>query len=226
MELNIISHTSEKSDSVERLTNELELNNKRKPQEIHYGIAVDKLTQYKFYQEKGIPALPWTTDPREAQKWLDAGETVMARTRIKGQTGKGIVVVKPGDKLPEAKVYTKYLTHKREFRVNLFKGQVVNFREKLKMIGSEGDFHIRNRGNGYTTAHPKPLEAHMREALYRMAQQAAAVSPSDIVGVDVGYNVDRQSLFVIEVNGGPSIEGSTVREMATAIKNHFAQEHQ
>lgn len=215
--IRFVSFTKEPSESIERLTNELQI--VPEPHlELCYGKAVSKLDQYQFFQQNDIAAVPWTTDAAVASGWLREGETVMARTHVKGATGKGIVVVKPGDPLPEAKVYTKYLSHKREFRVNLLKGKVVNFREKLRMNGRDGDFHVRNHANGYTTALPRPLDEAVNRDLFSLAEAAAKVSPSDIVGVDVGYNVAKNSLFVLEVNGGPSVEGSSVREMAAAIR--------
>lgn len=222
--IKIVSHTSVKSDSVERLINELG----EKPDEkvVHYGKGVDKITQYQFFTDNQLNAIPWTTDVAVARQWLADGHEVMCRTRIRGQTGSGIQVVKRGEELPEAKVYTKYLSHKREFRVNIFKNKVVNIREKLRMLDREGDFHIRNHANGYTTAHARPIDDALKQQIYDLAEAASKVSSSDIVGVDIGLNVDRRYPFLIEVNSGPSIEGSTVREMAAAIKGYFAEKEQ
>jgi predicted ATP-grasp superfamily ATP-dependent carboligase len=221
MPVQIVSHTTQPSESVQRLKEALNL--QPEPNVLHYGQGVDKLTQYKFFEQNGVNALPYTTDAAMARQWLADGSTVMCRSRIKGQTGSGIQVVNPGQELPEAKVFTKYLSHKREFRVNMLRGEVVNIREKLRQEQG-GDFHIRNHANGYTTAHARPMGDATREKIYNLAKAACKVSASDFIGVDIGYNEAKDTPFVIEVNSGPSIEGSSVREYTAAIRRLFNME--
>ncbi len=219
--IQIVSHTSVPSESVARLMDAL--GSKEEPNTLHYGKGVDKITQYTFFKEHDLPHIPWSTDLAVARKWQQEGGTIMCRARIKGQTGTGIVVATPVDELVAAKVYTLYVSHKREFRVNVLRGKVVNIREKLRMADTTGDFHIRNQENGYTTAHCRPLSNIMRANMYALAESASAVSDSDIVGVDIGLNEAKEYPFLIEVNSGPTIEGSTLREMTVAIKALFKQ---
>jgi len=217
MQIEIVSHTSVRSESVTRL--QAALGNPNRVQ-LHYGNGVDKLTQYRFFRQNNLNAIPFTEDPAVAREWLRMGRTVMCRARIRGQTGTGITVVEPGQELPEAKVYTEYLSHAREFRVNLLKDQLVNVREKVRMRGAEGDFHVRNRDNGYTTTH---VQGEYPRQIVDLAIAARRVSESDIVGVDIGYNRARNFAFLLEVNSGPSIEGSSVQEYAAAIQRMFQQ---
>lgn len=214
--MKIISHTSKPSESVARLLEELNLEDKV----YHYGCGVSKLEQYHYFKDDSIPCPDWTVDPVVAQEWLEDDSVVMCRQRIKGQTGIGIVVCKPGEELPEAKVYTKYISHKREFRVNLFNHTLVNVREKKKQLGSKGSFYIRNLENGYTTAKC----SNYPPALIDLAIKASMVSESSFIGVDVGYNELKDFLFVIEVNSGPTIEGSSVVEYADAIRADLNKE--
>jgi len=215
--MHIISHTTKKSESVSRLLEALKQDNTV----LNYGCGIDKITQYEFFKEQGIPSIEFTTDYDRAQEWLSSGYTVIARDKIKGQTGSGIVVVKPGTAtfLPEdAKVFTKYISHKREFRVNLFKHKLVNVREKKKIVGFKGgDFHIRNLTNGYITAKCSSYPHQIVE----LAEKASLCSESDFIGVDIGYNELKDFAFVIEVNSGPSIEGSSVQDFVKAIKNEM-----
>lgn len=215
--MHIISHTTKKSESVSRLLEAL----KQDDTVLNYGCGVDKITQYEFFKERGIPSIEFTTDYNKAQEWLSSGHTVMARKKLKGQTGSGIVVVKSGTDtvLPEdAKVFTKYISHKREFRVNLFKHKLVNVREKKKIVGFKGsDFHIRNLTNGYRTAKCSSYPHQIVE----LAEKASLCSESDFIGVDIGYNELKDFAFVIEVNSGPSIEGSSVQDFVKALKNEM-----
>lgn len=215
--MHIISHTSKPSESVKRLLEAFGKEDKV----LNYGCGVDKLTQYKYFKENNIPAVEFTESLDEALEWSLQGHTVMARTKTKGQTGSGIFVCLPQvdafDFAEPVKVFTKYISHKREFRVNLFKGELVNVREKKKKTGFKGgDFHIRNLANGYTTAKCSSYPNQIVD----IAKQASLCSSSDLIGVDIGYNELKDFAFVIEVNSGPSIEGSSVQDFVEAIKKH------
>jgi len=185
-----------------------------------YGKGVNKLTQYEFFKDKALPHPEWTEDYKVANMWLGEGHMVIGRTRIKGQTGAGITVLKPyATVLPEEyKVFTKYIKKKREFRVNLFKHKFVNMREKLKQASSEGkDSHIRSSANGFTTTHCRPMSEALRQRIIALAVAAAPVSESDFIGVDICYNEYKDLVFLLEVNSGPSIEGSSVNDFVKAM---------
>lgn len=216
--MHIISHTTKKSESVSRLLEALKQNDTV----LNYGCGVDKITQYKYFTENNIPSVDFTEDLGEALEWFLQGHTVMARTKTKGQTGSGIFVCLPlvdaFDFAEPVKVFTKYISHKREFRVNLFKHKLVNVREKKKKKGFVGgDFHIRNLANGYTTAKCSSYPHQIVE----LAEKASLCSESDFIGVDIGYNELKDFAFVLEVNSGPSIEGSSVQDFIKAIKNEM-----
>ena len=214
MHISIISHTSKPSESVGRLIEALGQETKA----LNYGNGKSKLEQYQYFLDNNIPHPEWTTEYDVAASWLKAKHTVLARKRIKGQTGVGITVVCPGQLLPEdVKVFTKYVKKKREFRVNLFQHNVVNLREKVRQTAGACTY-IRNTANGYTTTHAKAMPSKLATRLKEIAVQASKVSESDFVGVDIIYNEFYDKLYVLEVNSGPSIEGSSVKEFVEAIK--------
>lgn len=214
MHISIISHTSKPSESVGRLVAALGQQTKS----LNYGNGKSKLEQYQYFLDNNILHPEWTKDYDTANKWLKEGTTVLARARIKGQTGVGITVVKPGETLsPDAKVFTKYVKKKREFRVNLFAHKFVNLREKLRQKPGT-DNYIRNTANGYTTTYAKSVPAALLQRIKDVAENASKVSDSDFIGVDIAYNEFYDKLYVLEVNSGPSIEGSSVNEFINAIK--------
>lgn len=221
--ITIVSHTSLPSESVGRLLAAL---SQPAPTTFVYGKGVNKLKQYAFFKEKKLPHPEWTEDYEVANTWLAEGHTVIARKRIKGQTGNGIAVLKPGPDSAdlamkgEFKVFTKYIKKKREFRVNLFKHKVVNIREKVKVGPSGTDSHVRSSSNGYTTTHCRPMTAALKERLIALAEAASPVSESDFIGVDICYNEFKDLVFVLEVNSGPSIEGSSVKDFVKAMQDH------
>jgi len=190
-----------------------------KRHQIKYGHSVDKLTQYKWFQEQGLSALEFTTDSDIVDGWLCDGQTVFGRKYLNSSCGKGIVVLeKHGESIPELPVYTKYKKKKREFRVHVFKDQVIAVTEKKRKKDFDGqhDTKIRNLSNGYIFCQGFSNEpAGLRE----LALSASRVSPSDFRGVDIGYNEKNNDLFVIEVNSAPGIQGSNLDKYTGAITN-------
>jgi len=190
-----------------------------------YGQSVDKLTQYRWFKEQGLSALEFTTDVPTVADWRRAGHVVFGRKYLNSSCGKGIVILDAQDDIHEweglypeelCPVYTKYKKKKREFRVHVFKDQVVAVVEKKRRSNYEGqrDTKIRNLANGYvfcqsSTDHPVGLR--------ELALAASKVSSSDFKGVDIGYNEKANDLFVIEVNSAPGIQGSNVEAYINAI---------
>ena len=183
-----------------------------------YGDCKDKLEQYQWFKEQGISSVQFTTSKDEANAWVEKGCTVFARTLLRSSEGKGIVVVEAGQPsaLPFAPVYTLYKKKKREFRVHVFKGNVVQVLEKRKKKGFEGETNtkIRNTANGYVFCSQDVVEP---PGIRELALKASKVTNSDFKGVDIGFNEKLNELFVIEVNSAPGIEGSNIQRYIEAI---------
>jgi len=186
-----------------------------------YGQSVNKIQQYVFFKEQEIPALEFTANPNDVVQWLNDGHTVFGRKYLNASCGKGIVVIEPEgeQQIPVCPVYTKYKKKKREFRVHVFKDEVVAVVEKKRRRGFEGerDTKIRNLANGYVFVQTVENEP---EGLRALALKASKVSQSDFRGVDIGYNEKKNELFVIEVNSAPGIEGSNVEKYLNEIVKH------
>ena len=186
-----------------------------------YGQGVDKLTQYQWFVDQGIPALEFTTDIQTALTWCMEGGTVFGRKFLNSSCGKGIVVFDKdtAGALWDCPVYTLYKKKKREFRVHVFKDQVVAVVEKKRKKEWDGtqDTKIRNLANGYVFVQDVMDEP---VGLRELALRAACVSPSDFRGVDIGYNEKKDELFVIEVNSAPGIQGNNIGKYLEAIVNH------
>lgn len=192
---------------------------KPRRQHLRYGHSVDKLTQYKWFQDQAIPALEFTTSVTAVQEWLTSKATVFGRKYLNSSCGKGIVVIGPGqEQVPFCPVYTKYKKKKREFRVHIFGNQVVAVTEKKRRKDFEGerDTKIRNLANGYVFVQGVENEP---EGLRELALRASKVTASDFKGVDVGFNEKANELFIIEVNSAPGIQGSNVNKYIEAITN-------
>ncbi len=188
---------------------------------LKYGHSVDKLTQYKWFKEKGLSALEFTTDILQANLWVDADQTVFGRKYLNSSCGKGIVIFEKSSpnapyQIDYCPVYTLYKKKKREFRVHVYKNTVVSVVEKRKKKdwADQRDTKVRNLANGYIFCQEVTNEP---EGLRELAIKAAAVSPSDFRGVDIGYNEKNNDLFIIEVNSAPGIQGSNLNKYVQGI---------
>ncbi len=186
--------------------------------EFKYGDCKDKIYQYQWFKQAQLPSLPFTTSKAEAIDWCQNGDVVVARTLTQASEGKGIVLASNPEQVVNAPVYTKYLKKKKEFRVHIFKEEVVSVLEKRKKKGATSEeTKIRNTANGYVFCRENVTEP---DGIRELALKAAKVTSSDFKGVDIGYNEKFNQLFVIEVNSAPGMEGSTITEYAESIVNH------
>lgn len=193
----------------------------QKPNRIHllYGDQKGKIEQYEYFKAQDLPALDFTTSIETAKQWALSGCTVVCRTLTHSSEGKGIVVAEKVSEVVSAPVYTIYRKKKKEFRVHVFKDQVVHVLEKRRKSGYDGtaDAKIRNTANGYVFCSENVSEP---EGLRQLALDASKVTKSDFKGVDIGYNEKLNQLFVIEVNSAPGIEGTNVdRYIEVIVKN-------
>ena len=188
-----------------------------KRQQLAYGQGVDKLTQYRWFEEQGLSALEYTTDSDIVDGWLCDKQVVIGRRLLLSSCGKGIVILKEPGNIPELPVYTKYKKKKREFRVHVFRDKVVAIVEKKLRSGWTGprDTHIRNLANGYVFCSVAPES--VPEGLRELAIAGGKVVQSDFKGVDIGYNEKANCLFLIEVNSAPGIQGSNINSYLKAI---------
>lgn len=176
---------------------------------IKYGDIKGKIEQYVFFAENEIPALVFTTEQSVAKHWANSGEVVVCRTLTHASEGKGIVIAEKPEQIVMAPVYTQYKKKKKEFRIHVFKDQVVHVLEKRRKTGYEGetDSKIRNTANGYVFCSENVQEPN---GLRDLALAASKVTASDFKGVDIGWNEKKQELFVIEVNSAPGVVGSNI----------------
>lgn len=191
---------------------------KTKPKRIHlrYGDQKGKIEQYTWFEAQGIPSLEFTQSLETAKEWA-ASQAVVCRKLTHASEGKGIVIAETPAEVVSAPVFTKYRKKKKEFRVHVFKDQVVHVLEKRRKTdwqGNQADAKIRNLANGYVFCSDNVVEP---DGLRELALSASAVTASDFRGVDIGYNEKKNELFVIEVNSAPGIEGTNVERYCNAI---------
>jgi glutathione synthase/RimK-type ligase-like ATP-grasp enzyme len=188
-----------------------------------FRAGLDKLTQFKKFHEAQVSAPEYTTDRATAIKWLADGP-VVARTILRGSEGRGIVIAENEEQLVNAPLYTRYIKKKKEFRVHVFNGQVIDVQEKRKkkeFNEEQRDTRVRNVHNGYVFCRDGIVEP---DALRGLALSAVASLGYSLGAVDVVFNERSGKLFVLEVNAAPGMEGTTLEKYSNAIVNWYKEQ--
>jgi len=183
------------------------------------SLASNKLNTFLEFRNKSFTDVPdWTTNPSEAQHWLDLGLKVYCRTTTRGHSGNGIVICSDGDRLAYAPLYTLHSKHKHEYRVHVFRGQVLDVQMKRKRNGALGGTGIRNKANGWVYAR---AEIAPPEELLLSSIKAVQLLGLDFGAVDIGHRVIDNKFFVFEVNTAPGLEETTLDKYSKAIYNYY-----
>lgn len=187
------------------------------------GRASSKLAALKAMQEANVPCPVFTTSITKAKEWAMSGGVVYARTKLRGSAGEGIVIMTRANAATVAptlhgcQLFTRGIRGGKEYRVHVFKGQVIDVVEKRRRSGiadaGAADADIRNLANGYVYCRDGvSLAANGKRA----AISAVATLGLDFGAVDIIYKDDRP--YVLEVNTAPGLEGTTLTSYVNAIK--------
>lgn len=192
----------------------------REPLNTNAHNASNKLLAFQLMVRNG---LKWSTDIEEAKTWIRReGHLVYCRTLLSASQGRGIVVAKNNDEIVPAPLYTKGIHQvEGEYRVHIFKGQVIDYVKKMRMnssrIEAEEITHnplIRNHANSYIFGRDG---VSICPEVSRVAIEAIEDLQLDFGAVDVVKSSYSGKGFVLEVNTAPGLEGSTVTSYANAI---------
>lgn len=184
--------------------------------------GTDKLTQFTLFQQAGVACPEWTTSIDTARQWITEGNTVVCRRLLRASEGRGIVIAETADQLVPAPLYTKYVKKKKEYRVHVFSGKVIDVQEKRKRKGfeEERNHKVRNLANGYVFCRDNITEPG---GLRPLAVAATTALKYNIGAVDIAYNEKGNRLVVLEVNANPGMQGTTLNNYAVNIINWFKE---
>jgi glutathione synthase/RimK-type ligase-like ATP-grasp enzyme len=179
-------------------------------------LAGNKLDAFKFMQEKcNVP--DWTEDKEIARGWSRDGARVVARTVLNGHSGNGIIMFKGDEPVPNAPLYVKYIPKKREYRVHVVFGQVIDIQQKRKHEGfpkEDTNFQVRNHHTGWVYCREN-LE--YSDEIKVQAIKACEALQLEFGAVDIIWNEKQDKYYVLEVNTAPGLEGLTVESYAQAF---------
>lgn len=185
--------------------------------------AVNKLHTFQALQGKcNIPE--WTTDREQALKWYFANIPFLLRTTLTGFGGAGIIFhdkqaedyEKFSGDIKEAPLYVQYKKKKKEFRVHVFKGEVIDITQKKKRKDFDGEVNtkIRNYANGWVYCREEIEEP---QDLREQATLAIGVLGLDFGAVDCIWNEKENKTYILEANTAPGLEGTTIEAYKNAI---------
>lgn len=191
----------------------------------HWGllpIGQNKLLAFREFQKQGIPTPDWTTDRKEAENWLRNEGIVLARTLLNSHSGNGIVLATKSAELASAPLYVLYKRKKKEFRIHVFMGKVIDIQQKRLANGAKEEEnynqYIRSHANGWIFARENITEP---KDLRSLAIKAVSALGLDFGAVDIIYNEKENKCFCLEVNSAPGLEGQTLVSYTNAIKEYI-----
>lgn len=185
-------------------------------------IATDKLQALVRMKVQGVSVPEFTTDKEVVRKSIHEGDGSvkwLARTILNGSEGKGIIIVDnfllTKVDIPDAPLYTKYIRKKKEFRVHVINGEVVDIQQKVKKRDANNrDFLIRNTANGCIFIRDGIV---VPDEVKAEAIKAVKALGLDFGGVDVIWNEKHNKAYVLECNTAPGIMGRTIETYKTKL---------
>lgn len=182
------------------------------------GNASNKLLAFNILKEAGMAEIPeYTTDYQTAVDWVVSGKVVLNRTQLNGHSGAGIVVAaRAEDVIMGCPLYVVYRKKKREYRVHVAFGTVIDVQQKLKRRDYDGDvdYAVRNHHTGWIYGRENVEAAPVRDEL---AIRAVSLLGLDFGAVDIIYNERDNAYVVLEVNTAPGLEGTTITKYVEAF---------
>ena len=178
--------------------------------------ASNKLYAFKKMKTGGVTVPEFTTSKKEAIEWTKE-IVVVARKLLSGHSGAGIELMDKESNNVDAPLYVKYVKKKAEYRIHVFKGDVIEIQHKKKRKGLEKeeiDTKVRNHKNGWVFC---KNDVNPPKIVLDEAKKAIEVMELDFGAVDVIYNTYEDKAYVLEINCAPGLEGTTITSYKDAI---------
>lgn len=187
--------------------------------------AANKLTALNILRNAGVATPDFTTSSSVASSWLQRGETVVERHELRGNSGAGIRIVNLDDEdmpstINSAPLYTKFIPKTAEFRVHVFRGEVIDYIEKKRVAAERRDEsfnkYVSSVHQGWVFARTNIRDIPEVRQIAIKAVQALGL---DFGAVDIVYFDGRP--FVLEVNSAPGLKGTTLIKYANAFRRYM-----
>lgn len=184
------------------------------------ALAVNKATALATMRSNGVSTVDFTSDRNKALEWLSEGENtvVYGRRLVSSSEGRGIVILRRGDDVPNLPLYTKGVYKAREYRVHVAFGRVIDFTQKKRRNGVNSDGLIKNHGNGWVFCRGGVV---LPDRVKDEAIKAVSSLGLDFGAVDVAYRQTEDKAFILEVNTACGLEGTTLQSYINTFKEEL-----
>lgn len=188
------------------------------------AVSVASNKQLFFERVQGqVNIPPFTADKDEAFKWVEAGKMVVAREKLNGHSGDGIVILENVANFDEyqhdkAKIYVQYIPKQDEYRIHVVGGDVTDMQRKAKRADVPrelANFRVRNLANGFVFVREG---VEPPEQVIEQAKLAVEHCGLDFGAVDVIWNEHRKTAYVLEINTAPGLEGTSVETYSESLR--------
>ena len=180
--------------------------------------GINKLTCFNILARNNVSIPEYTVD----QRAVDRSSVWLARHTVTGSGGRGITIVNPGDTVPSAPLYVKYIPKKYEVRIHVANGEVFDVQQKMFRRGTGGDVNhkIRSHDNGFIfVRHGLSIPTAALHKCKSEAVKAVVALGMDFGAVDVIFNERQDKAFVLEVNSSPGVENSTANNYRDMLRS-------
>jgi len=170
-------------------------------------LASNKLAAFSKFAEHNINTLRFTQQSNVAKAWIEEGNVVYCRTLTRGSEGRGIVVAKTVGEVVSAPLYTMGIMNSKEYRVHVFNNNIIDIVRKKKMseekineLGLNSNnlsSEIRNLKKGWTFGRDG---VNAPDSVKELSIKAVTALGLDFGAVDIIYNKDNRTPYVLEVN--------------------------
>lgn len=194
-----------------------------KPEKV--SIAGNKLSTLKILKDANVSVPEFTTDQNVAARWVRNGFTVVERHSLRGNSGEGIRIVNTTDDSVEnnitaAPLYTKFVPKTKEFRVHVFRGEIIDYVQKKKVRTEARDEnfnkYVSSIHQGWVFSR---TDIDVLDSVKNIALKAVSALGLDFGAVDIIFYDGRP--FVLEVNTAPGLSGTTLVKYANALRHYM-----
>lgn len=166
----------------------------------------------------------WTRKS-DSKLYIQGKHKVVCRQTLTGHSGEGIVIASTLEELVDAPLYVQYIPKKREYRVHVFGGVVVDVQRKARdhaIPDEQVNWQVRNHQNGFIYVRDEDISSIPPNIMSYSLGAIQAVG-LDFGAVDVVYNESSDNAVVLEINTAPGLSGVTLEGYKQRFAEHAQQ---
>jgi len=182
--------------------------------------ASDKVATLRLLKQNNIAHVDFFLHKEDAVKSCEEGNIIYCRTITRGREGKGIVLARKPEEIVDAKLYTKYFENDKEYRIHVFKGNIIDEVQKKSMseermrekgiIKTDDSKYIRNLKKAWSFCRQGVVA---EDVVKETAIKAVDALGLDFGAVDIAYNSDTNKCKVLEINTAPGNKRGTTTHL-------------